>query len=52
VAHYRWFLVQCIDDLGGVIGDLFQRLLGEDLWVRAGILDGLRIVRPVRVSGA
>jgi Leucine carboxyl methyltransferase len=31
-----------------VIGDLFQRLLGEDLRVRAGLLDGLRILRPVR----
>jgi hypothetical protein len=34
--------------LGGVVGDLLQRLLGEDVWVRTGLLDGLRIVRPVR----
>jgi hypothetical protein len=29
-------------------GDLLQRLLGEDLRVRAGLLDSLRIIRPVR----
>ena len=36
-AHYRWFLVQGIDGLGGVVGDLLQRLLGEHVRVRAGL---------------
>jgi len=48
VPHYRWFLVQGIDDLGRVVRDLLQSLLGKDVRVCAGILDGLRIVRPVR----
>src|SRR4029453_2701052 len=48
VPHYRWLLVQGIDDLCRVVGDLLQRLLGENVRVRAGLLDGLRIVRPVR----
>jgi hypothetical protein len=31
-----------------VVGDLLQRLLGQDVRVRAGVLDVRRIVRPVR----
>jgi hypothetical protein len=48
VTQYGRSLVHGIDDLGGVVGDLRQRLLGQDVRVRAGLLDGLRIVRPVR----
>src|SRR4029450_6324004 len=44
----RWFLVQGIDDLDVVVEDLLQRLLGKDVRVRAGLLDPLRIIRPVR----
>jgi hypothetical protein len=48
VPHYRWFLVQGIDDLGGVVGDLLQGLLGEDVRVRPGLFNRCRIVWPVR----
>jgi hypothetical protein len=48
VTDYRWFLVQGIDDLGGVVGDLLQRLIGEDVRVRAGLPDSFRIIWPVR----
>ena len=41
-------LVQGRDDLGRVIGDLLQGLVGEDLGFRPGDLDRFRIVRPVR----
>src|SRR5205085_4212700 len=41
-------LVQGIDDLGGVIGDLLQGLLGKDIRVRPGRFNRLRIVWPVR----
>jgi len=48
VPYYRWFLVQGIDDLGGVIGDLIQGLPGEDARVRPGLFNRFRIVWPVR----
>jgi len=48
VPHYYWLLVQGIDDLRGVIGDLLQRLLGEEGRVRPGLFNRFRIVRPVR----
>jgi hypothetical protein len=48
VADEHRFLVQGIDDLGGVVGDLLQALLGEDFRLRSGPFDRLRIVRPVR----
>jgi hypothetical protein len=48
VPDQRWFLVQGIDDLGGVIGDLLQGLLGEDVRVRPGLFNRFRIVWPVR----
>ena len=48
MPYYHWFLVQGIDDLGGVIGDLLQGLLGEDVRVRPCLFNGLRIVWPVR----
>jgi hypothetical protein len=48
VPHYRWFLVQGIDDLGGVIGDLFQGFLREDVRIRPGLFNRFRIVWPVR----
>src|SRR5262249_7752963 len=33
---------------GGVLGDLLQGLLGEDLGVGSGLLNAFRIVRPIR----
>jgi hypothetical protein len=48
VPDDRWLLVQGIDDLGGVIGDLFQGLPGQDVRVRPGLFDRFRIVWPVR----
>jgi hypothetical protein len=41
-------LVQGIDDLGGVIGDLPQSLLREDVRVRTRLLNRFGIVWPVR----
>ena len=38
----HWFLVQGIDDLGGVIGYLLQRLLGEDVRVRTSLFNRWR----------
>ena len=45
---YRRLLVQRSDDLGGVIGDLPQRLLGEDLRICPGYFNRFRIIRPAR----
>ena len=42
------FLSRRLDDLGGVIGDLLQGLLGEDVRVRTGLFNRCRIVWPVR----
>ena len=42
------FLLQPPDHLCGVIGDLLQGLLGEDLRLRAGHFNRLGIVGPVR----
>jgi hypothetical protein len=52
VPHDRWFLVQGIDDLGGVIGDLRQRLLGEDVRVGPGLFHRCRIVCQSGVNAA
>ena len=48
VPYDGWLPVQGIDDLGGVIGDLLQGLLGENVGVRPGLLNRFRIARPVR----
>src|SRR4029453_788911 len=48
VADERWLLFQRLDDLRGVIGDLLQRLVGQDLGFRPGDLDRLRVIWPVR----
>jgi len=40
------FLVEGIDDLAGVVGDLHQRLLGEGVRVRASFL----VVHPLRAT--
>ena len=49
------FLVELADHLGEVVGDLADGLVGEDLGVRVGLLDGLGIVGPAgrqrRVAG-
>ena len=46
MAHHRRLPGQLSDHLGGVIGDLRDRLAGEDLGVRPRLLDGLGIVGP------
>jgi len=51
VPHHRRFLVQRIDDLGGVVDDLLQGLLGEDVRVRPSLFNRFRIVWPVRRQG-
>ena len=55
VPNDNWLLVQGIDDLSGVVGDLLQGLLGEDVRVRTGLFNRCRIVWPVgrqrRVTG-
>jgi hypothetical protein len=48
VPHHHWLVVQRVDDLGGVIGDLVQGLLGENVRVRPGLFNRFRIVWPVR----
>jgi hypothetical protein len=48
VPHHDRFLLQGVDDLGCVIGDLLQCLLGNDLRFRAGHFNRFRIVGPVR----
>ena len=48
MAHDRGLLLQPPDHLGGVIGDLAERLLREDLGVRPGLRDRLGIVGPAR----
>ena len=52
VPYYDWLFVQGVDDLGGVVGDLLEGLLGEDAAVRPGLFDRCRIVWPVGRSGA
>jgi hypothetical protein len=47
VPDYGWLLVQGIDDLDGVIGDLLEGLLGEDLRLRPGPFNRFGIVWPV-----
>jgi hypothetical protein len=37
MPDHHWFLVQGVDDLGNVIGDLLQGLLGEDVRVRPSL---------------
>jgi hypothetical protein len=48
VPENRRLLVQPGNDLGGVIGDLSQSLLGEDFWVRPRTFDRFRIIWPAR----
>ena len=48
VPHDHRLLVQGRDDFGRVIGDILQRLVGEDLGFGPGGFDRLRIVWPVR----
>jgi hypothetical protein len=48
VPHDYWLLVQGIDDLDSVIGDLPQGLLGEHIRVRPSLVNRFRIVWPVR----
>jgi hypothetical protein len=48
VPHDDWFAVKGADDVGGVIGDLLQGLLGQDVRVRPGLFDRFRIIWPVR----
>jgi hypothetical protein len=51
VPDDRWLPVQGGDDLGRVIGDLLEGLLGEDFRFRPGDFDSFGIVRPVRGEG-
>jgi hypothetical protein len=51
VADDRRLLVQSSDDLLEMIGDLADRLAGEDLRMSLGLLDGLRVVGPLRRQG-
>jgi hypothetical protein len=48
VPYDRWFLVQGMDDLGGVIGDLLQGLVGQHVRFRPGLFNRFRIIGPVR----
>jgi hypothetical protein len=47
LTHHRRLLVQPPNHLGGVVGDLPERLLREDLWFRPRHLDGLGAIRPI-----
>jgi hypothetical protein len=51
VPDDRWLLGQLPDDLVEVIGYLLHCLVGEDLGMGIGFLDGLGIVRPARSEG-
>src|SRR3954462_10320752 len=46
MAHHGGLLVELVDHLGGVVGNLLQRLLREDVGVGAGFLDRFRVIRP------
>jgi hypothetical protein len=48
VAHDRGLLIELPDHLRGVIGHLAERLPGEHVGVRPGLLDRLGIVGPAR----
>jgi hypothetical protein len=48
VADHRRLSGQFPDDVFEVVGDLPHALVGEDLGVLVGLLDGFRIVRPPR----
>jgi hypothetical protein len=48
VAHDHGLLLQAADDFLDVVGDLPDRLAREDVRVRLGLLDRVRIVGPAR----
>src|SRR4051812_39496938 len=47
MAHHRRLLLEPLDHLDGVVGDLLEGLLGEDVRVRARLLDRLGVVGPI-----
>jgi hypothetical protein len=50
VPHHGRSLVELVDDLAVVVGQLSDGLSGEDLGVLIRLLDGLGIVRQLGVS--
>ena len=48
VLHHGGLLLELADHVDRVVGNLLQRLLGEDVRVRPRLVNGFRIVWPVR----
>ena len=48
VPHHGGLLLELADHVGRVVGNLLQRLLGEDVRVRPRLFNRFRIVGPVR----
>jgi hypothetical protein len=48
MTDQRWFVVQGVDDLRGVIVDLLQGFVGQHIRVGPGLFNRFRIVGPVQ----